>query len=128
MKVVNVKFISVEIMKFSRDDLFLRINFTDGVENRNIEKQTDLSKIDEFVRTIIGEVRIIEKNANRSTTNSFLDDAMMILFENDEELEERLANVFRRIKEDVRKTRTQKLAQNYLQNITNMQNAKYIIY
>ncbi len=129
MIVIPVKFTSVVIQKYARDSITIRINFTDGSKEKFIDKDLNSDfNTEELTEQIISEVRKIAKENNAKTGTNFLDDIVMVRFEHDEEeLPERLNNALRRVKEEIRRTTGAKTSTNYLQNIANIQGAKFQI-
>ncbi len=127
MIIVNVDFTAVEVKKFDRDEFLLRIYFKDGSKEQFVDKTTKLDNIEEFSQTLIQEVRKLEKDINSQKSGEFLGDVTVVMFEDDETLEERLQNVFRRIRDEAKKLRTQKVAQGYLQNISRFSGSKYSV-
>lgn len=125
MIVVNISFVKVEISKYSRDELVLKIHFNDG-KPRFIEIKTEIPNVEEFVEWTINEVRKKEKEWNRQPGQGVLDDVVMVHFSMDEEeLYDRLFTVFSRVKEEVRKVRGARVATNYLQTVTNIHGAEF---
>ncbi len=129
MIVITVNFTSVEVSRYVRDEpITLKIFFNDGSQERFIEKRTNLENIEEFTQQVITEARKMEKDINAKHSSGFLDDVVMVRFGDDEEkVEEKLHNVFRKIKDEIKKLKTPTAAQNYLQRIAMFQKSKFNI-
>ena len=121
MIIVNVIFKAIEVSKYTRTDLTLKIHFDDGSKERVIEKQTNLENVEELTNQVFNEVRRIQKELTSGNTGDFLDDVVIVRFEDDERVKEKMLNAFRRIKDEMRKLKTADLADNYLQNISMFQ-------
>lgn len=124
MIIVNVKFTSIEVSKYTRSELVLKINFDDGIKERTLEKKSNLESAEELTDEVFTEVRRLEKELNDQKTGDFLEDVVIVRIEDDEKISEKMQNAFRRIKEDMRKLKTGAITDNYLQDITMFQRTK----
>ncbi|MBN2421110.1 hypothetical protein JXB27_02410 [Candidatus Woesearchaeota archaeon] len=126
MIVVPITFKYVQIAKYSRDGAVLHIVFSDGSKDLALERSADYGNVEEFTNKVIEDVRTAVKQKNQQNSSEVLGNVVAIRFtEDEEELFERLAIAFGRIKEEIRKAKTAKTAQNYLQTISNLQGAVF---
>lgn len=125
MIIVNLVFDSVQVANYGRDDLTVRINFSDGKQSYHIDKRTNLENTEEISEQMFNEAKKMVKDAHAQRSSDFLGDVVMVRFNEDEEkLSEKMHNAFSRIKEEMRKLKTSKVADNYLQRLTNFNNLK----
>ena len=69
MIIVNVKFTSIEVSKYTRTELVLKINFDDGIKERFLEKRSNLESVEELTDEVFTEVRKLEKELHLSKYN-----------------------------------------------------------
>ena len=128
MIVITLNFTAIEVSKFARNEpMILKVFFNDG-KDRFLEKSTNLENVEEFTQQVINEARKLAKESNAKSSGGFLDDVVMVRFGEDEEkLEEKMINAFRRVKEDMKRLKTINTPQNYLQKLAMFQKSKYNI-
>jgi hypothetical protein len=125
MIIINVKLLSIEVSKFTREELTLKINFDDGSKKRFIEKKTTLDNIPQFVEEVLADIKKMEKELNAPRTGDFLEDVVIVrLQDDDEDLREKMESALRRVKEEGRKVKSTSVSDNYLQKIALMQGFK----
>lgn len=127
MIIITVTFTAVEIVKYARNEpLTIKILFNDGSKEHSFEKITNFDKVEEFSIEVMNEARKIEKELNAGSTGRFLDDVVQVRFGDDEEKsQEKLNNVFRRIRDDVKNLKRPDSPRNYLQKTALIQKARY---
>ena len=126
MIVVPITFKYIQIAKYSRDEVIIHIVFNDGSKDRALERKADYDNVEEFANKVIADVRTAVKTQNQQKSSGMLGDVVTVRFTEDEEaLYERLEMALSRIKDEVRKAKTAKVAQNYLQNLASLQGAKF---
>ncbi|HME87172.1 MAG TPA: hypothetical protein VKE88_02065 [Candidatus Nanoarchaeia archaeon] len=125
MIVKTITFKSVIIKSFNRNELVLQIIYNDGSKDNVLEKKTELQDVNTFSDELLAEVRTLAKKST-SNNGGFLGDVIVINFPEDEEkVYERLYATFGRVRDEVRKIRSTKVAQNFLQSYANINGAKF---
>jgi len=126
MIVVPITFKYIQIAKYSRDEVIIHIVFNDGSKDRALERKADYDNVEEFANKVIADVRTAVKTQNQQKSSGMLGDVVTVRFTEDEEaLYERLEMALSRIKDEIRKAKTAKVAQNYLQTLSSLQGAKF---
>lgn len=126
MIIVPIKFTSIDVVDHNRDELTIRINFNDGSKDRFIEKKLKIDfDANALTDTIMAEARKMGKELNAKNTGDFLNDIVTVRIEDDEDVDEKIYNTLNRIKEEGRKLKTAKVAQNYLQNMSRFKESKF---
>lgn len=126
MIVAPITFKYVKIAKYSRDETIIHIVFNDGTKDRALERKADYNNAEEFASKVLVDVRNAVKEKNQQNGSGLLGDLVTVRFTSDEEeVMERLTMVFGRVREEIRKAKSAKIAQNYLQTVTNLQGAVF---
>ena len=130
MIVTTVNFKYVEVNKYERnyksEDLTLRIYFNDGSQDRFVEKKFNInSNSEETTKEVLNDIKKLARESNAKGSRDFLGDAVVVRFDDDESMEDRLMHAFNRIKEDLRKIRNPNNSTGFLQNIASFQKSKY---
>ncbi len=128
---VNVKFTSIEISKYIRNEpVTLKVLFNDGKKEHSILKTTDLVNINELADQIKSDAKKMMKDMNSSSGTGMFDGVVTVVFGDiDDEVNatERLSNSLGRIREDIRKMKNNTTSQNYLQRIAMFSGSRYSI-
>lgn len=118
MIIVNIRFKSVEVVKFDlKEGIEFKICFDDGVE-RCINKTSSIQDPVTLAEEIFMEIRKAEKRYNQQYGGEVMDDVIIVRFENEEATLQKLAGFFLRVKDKVANVKSSKEAKDYLNKIS----------
>ena len=128
MKVSTVTFKHAQVTNYERsykgEEATLKIVFNDGSQDSSVEKRVSVNtNVEELSLQTLDDIRKLVKGSGTSSRD-FLGDVVVVKFDDDETMQDRLEHAFSRIKEDIRKLKST-TSGSYLQTMSNFRNAKY---
>ncbi|MFC1728568.1 hypothetical protein ACFLZ7_03835 [Nanoarchaeota archaeon] len=124
MIIVNVQFKSVEVVKFNvKEGIEFKINFDDG-EARTINRSSLIENPEALAEETFIEIRKMEKRYNQQYGGDSFDDVIIIRFDDEEKIMQKMAGFFQKVKDKVKLIRSSSDASNYLDKINDVNRSK----
>lgn len=124
MIIVNVQFKNIEVVKFNiREGVEFKICFDDG-EERCINKSSLIEDSAALAEEVFLDIRKMEKRYNQQYGGDSFDDVIIIRFDDDEKIMQKMAGFFQKVKEKIKTIRSSTDATNYLDKVNEINKSK----
>lgn len=121
MMLVEVDLLKLKVGSFSAkdDSVVLEVHFNDG-ENKQIFRTTKLEKPEDVVKDIYAELIRMEENINMRFDGATMVSNVNVLIKNREKNKKKMINFFKKIRIMIEKIKSMKVAEGYLDMISDI--------